>query len=207
MEKTASPLRAQPLLKPHHITENPSTLLEHTPKAWRVSFIDDQDPANGVYVDLGKKLPVTFTMSLIQCAIVSLLYRIGIRAGTNSNGSKFPSTYARLRVGADPITLSRFFCNAGWREAVKTRTDRTDLRFPNLYIVSAGKPDTPARSTVIRHCERLAEIAMREGKLPEGVTASDFLDNLRALLNNLDLELKAREQAGEGAGAAPSLAA
>ena len=182
-------------IKPHDIVDDPRLAFAHVPNSLRNwKFIDENDPKQGVYLHIGELHPCTLRLSLGQFAVTVLLVSLGMRAYTNAhNNRKTARYYPKFSMPAygeaiERFTLSRFFWGASMYTAIRTKRDPHDLRFANLYAVSAGRADKNARKVILRHADLLAEQSELEGRLPEGITADAYVANLQDFLLVLDAE-------------------
>ncbi|HWD12242.1 MAG TPA: hypothetical protein VG519_02715 [Pseudochrobactrum sp.] len=182
-------------IQTREIIEEPRKAFAHVPHSLRNwKFIDENEPAQGVYLHIGDLHPCTLRLSLGQFAATVLLVQLGMRAYTNANNNrKTARYYPKFSMPAygeaiERFTLSRFFWGASMYTAIRTKRDPHDLRFANLYAVSAGRADKNARKVILRHAELLATQSELEGRLPEGISADAYIENLQDFLSLLDAE-------------------
>lgn len=147
-----------------------------------------------VVVIVGKKHPKLFVLTAQQVALLIEATRYEHSIATNSNFAKNPRVYLKfIFAGADKdaMPVSRLFAAAGPHEAVSVEGIESDLRPEYLAKFGAGKAQKDAIATFVRHVERLAAERERSGRMPDGLTKEEYLENFHALLKAVNEEREA----------------
>ena len=162
-----------------------------------------------VIVVVGKARLTDAGFSGFQYAALYELTRVpGIGIALNGDGKgRF---YARITIQDAPedlTTVSRFLSDAGPYDQIRTTgTPSSDMRGDNLAALPASRRGKYARDVVLSHAKRLATAWAERGDMPEPLTPSTYLENLKRLLLAADAEargadqIEALKQVEEGAG-------
>ncbi|KQU66662.1 hypothetical protein ASC75_08475 [Aminobacter sp. DSM 101952] len=150
-----------------------------------------------IIVVVGRTQLADAGFSSFQYAALYELTRIpGIGVALNGDGKgRF---YARITIQDAPedlTTVSRFLSDAGPYDQIRTTgTPSSDMRGDNLEALPASRRGKYARSIVLHHAKRLATAWEERGDMPEHLTSSTYLENLRRLLRAVDAEAAGADQ-------------